>query len=204
MLKGPCVQKRSIVWSKAVWVWYIKQVYVQRFGARGLPAFSRPLRPLLVFMEVCAGPGLYVALFIGDCMHEHDVLVTDHWANSIKTWHKASLGNGDSSLFKWRATPFSKGNKLRNSENILTKFKNLLHNHWANLNQTWHKASLGNGTQFCSNEGKDPLLRGVYYQIPKIHWRNLKIFCRTTEPIPTKLRTEPSLYLRTVQFTKRI
>ena len=32
-------------------------------------------------------------------------------ANINQTWHKAStfLGEGDSSLFKWRATPFSKG-----------------------------------------------------------------------------------------------
>ena len=26
-----------------------------------------------------------------------------------QTWHKASLSEGDSSLFKWRATPFSMG-----------------------------------------------------------------------------------------------
>ena len=25
----------------------------------------------------------------------------------------------------------------------MTTFKNLLQNHWANFNQTWHKASLG-------------------------------------------------------------
>ena len=30
-------------------------------------------------------------------------------------------------------------------ENKLTKFNNLLHNHWANFNQIWHKASLGEG-----------------------------------------------------------
>ena len=35
---------------------------------------------------------------------------------------------------------------LWNSENTLTKFKNLLlQNHWANFNQTWHKASLCEG-----------------------------------------------------------
>ena len=27
----------------------------------------------------------------------------------IQTWHKAYMGDGDSNLFKWRATPFSKG-----------------------------------------------------------------------------------------------
>ena len=30
----------------------------------------------------------------------------------------------------------------------MTTFKNLLQNHWANFNQTWHKASLVKGIQF--------------------------------------------------------
>ena len=40
---------------------------------------------------------------------------------------------------------FSKGRQLRNSENILMKLKIFfsIKNHWANVNQTWHKASLG-------------------------------------------------------------
>ena len=39
---------------------------------------------------------------------------------------------------------FSKERQLRNSENILTKLKIFsIKNHWANFNQTWHKASLG-------------------------------------------------------------
>ena len=55
-----------------------------------------------------------------------------HWRNlkifssrttgSISTWHNASSGEGDSSLFKWRAPPFSKGH---NSE--IAKI------HWQNL-----------------------------------------------------------------------
>ena len=47
---------------------------------------------------------------------------------------------------KERATPYSKGRSLQNRENTLIKFKNLLlQNHWANFNQTWHKAFLGEG-----------------------------------------------------------
>ena len=38
-----------------------------------------------------------------------NLLLQNHWANFIQTWHKASLGEGDSSLFKWRPPPFSKG-----------------------------------------------------------------------------------------------
>ena len=39
--------------------------------------------------------------------HIH-LLLQNHWANFNQTWHKASLSEGDSSLFKWKATPFSK------------------------------------------------------------------------------------------------
>ena len=40
--------------------------------------------------------------------HFH-LLLQNHWGKFNQTWHKASLGEGDSSLFKWRAPPFSKG-----------------------------------------------------------------------------------------------
>ena len=46
------------------------------------------------------------------------------------------------------------------------------------------------GIQVCSNEGPRPFPRGDNYEIVKIHWRNLKIFSRTTEPISTKLGTK--------------
>ena len=37
------------------------------------------------------------------------LLLQNHWANFNQTWHKASLGREDSSLFKWRVPPVSKG-----------------------------------------------------------------------------------------------
>ena len=40
--------------------------------------------------------------------HFH-LLLQNHWANFNQTCHKASLGEGDSSLFKWRARPFPRG-----------------------------------------------------------------------------------------------
>ena len=40
--------------------------------------------------------------------HFHHLL-QNHWVNFNQTWHKASLGKGDSSLFKWRTSSFSKG-----------------------------------------------------------------------------------------------
>ena len=51
-------------------------------------------------------------------------------------------------------------------------FHLLLQNHWANFNQTWPKASLGEGIQVCSNEGPRPFPRGDNYEIAKIHWQN--------------------------------
>ena len=72
-------------------------------------------------------------------------------------------------------------------------FKNLLKHHRANFNQTWHKASLGDGWWgFCSNDGPCPFPRGDNKEIAKIYWQTLKIFWRTTGPISTKLSTKHS------------
>ena len=67
----------------------------------------------------------------------------------------------------------------------------LLQNHWANFNQTWHKASSGEGNSSCLNEGsRGPFPRGHNYEI----WKNVdeikkKLSSRTTGPISTKLGT---------------
>jgi hypothetical protein len=36
------------------------------------------------------------------------LLLQNHWANFNQTWHKSSLGEGDSKIFKWRGLTFSK------------------------------------------------------------------------------------------------
>ena len=56
------------------------------------------------------------------------------------------MGYGDSSFFfqmKGHAfRPFPRGdNKI--AKNALKKLKTLTENNWANLNQTWHKTSMG-------------------------------------------------------------
>ena len=38
-----------------------------------------------------------------------NLLLQNHWAYFNQFWHKVSLGEWNSCLFKWRATPFSKG-----------------------------------------------------------------------------------------------
>ena len=73
------------------------------------------------------------------------------------------------------------------------QFHLLLQKHSANFNQTYHKASLGDGIQVSSNEGKRSFSRGdtYNYEIAKINWRYLKIlFFRITESISTKLGTK--------------
>ena len=71
-------------------------------------------------------------------------------------------------------------------------FKNLLlRNYWTNFNQTWHKTSLGEGDSSLLKRRTTSFPRGDYYEIAKIHGRNLKIFfSRTTGPILTKLGTK--------------
>ena len=79
------------------------------------------------------GPRLYPREIITELRKYIDnflnLLLQNHWTIINQTWHKSTLGKGDSSSFKWRAPEF-------------TKFKNLLRNHSANLNQTWHKSYL--------------------------------------------------------------
>ena len=77
-------------------------------------------------------------------------LPQNHRVNFNQTWHKAFLGNWDPSLFKCRATLFSKEKYLRNSKNTQTKSKNVpLQNHIVDFNESWHKAV---GIHVCSNE----------------------------------------------------
>ena len=49
-------------------------------------------------------------------------------------------------------------------------FQLLLQNHWANLNQTWHKA----GIQVCSNVGPHLFPRGDNCENVKLYWKYFK------------------------------
>ena len=57
-------------------------------------------------IKIC--PLSVVVVVVVNFSHFH-LLLQNHWANFNQNWHKASLGKGDSSLFKWRTPPFSKG-----------------------------------------------------------------------------------------------
>jgi hypothetical protein len=62
------------------------------------------------------------------------------------------------------------GPLLRGDKIGVESFKNLVQNHWANFNQTWHKSSLGEEIQVWTNEGDYPSPRGDNCETVKIHW----------------------------------
>ena len=128
------------------------------------------------------------------------LLLQNHLANFNQTCHKASVGEGDSSLFKWRVTPFSRGRQYWKCKIILKIFKNLLlQNRLAYLNQTWHKASLGRGIQVCTNEGPRPFPRDDNSENIKLYWKYLNIFfSKITGPISTEHNTE-HLWMERIQ-----
>ena len=98
--------------------------------------------------------------------HFH-LLLQNHWANFNQTWHKASLGAGDSSLFKWRVSPFSKERLLQNWKHIIKFLKSSSPEPLGQFQPNLAKM----GIQVCSNEGLCPFPRGDNYKIAKIHWQ---------------------------------
>jgi hypothetical protein len=112
-----------------------------------------------------------------------------HSANFNKTWHKSSLRGGDSSLFKWRGLPLSKG--IYNSETVKI--------HWNFLKIFFSRTSCPNSIklstnyswvkhiQICSNKGSGPLQKGDNYENVKMGWGHLKIFFSTIT-CPEKLK----------------
>ena len=75
----------------------------------------------------------------------------------------------------------------------------LLKNHWANMNQTWHKKFWVKGIQISFNEGPGPFLQmngqvlailrrdNNEIHVVTMHWPRLTIFPKTTGPITTNL-----------------
>ena len=102
-----------------------------------------------------------------------DPLVAEYSSPFSQTWHKAPLGEGIQVCSNGGSRPFPRGETYEIAKMYWQNFKNLLlKNHWANFNQTWHKAPLGEGIQVCSNEGPRPFPRGDNYEIAKICWWN--------------------------------
>ena len=109
--------------------------------------------------ELKAQVSFYDHLSSGVCLSVRpSVRLSVNFSHNFSSSSTEPLGqfqpNLAQSILGWRGLkfvqmkgpPFPRGDNYTNSENILTKFKNLLlKNHWANFNQTWHKASVGEG-----------------------------------------------------------
>ena len=119
--------------------------------------------------------------------HFH-LLLKNHWTNFNQTWHNTFLGEGDSSLFKWRALLLSKGR-------YITKYRKYICHLEIFFSKTTEPIStklstihpLVMGIQVYSNEWPRPFPRGDNYEIAKTHWWNLKkiFYVRITVPIST-------------------
>ena len=58
------------------------------------------------FLITCCPSSVCPSVCLSVNFSHFHLLLQNHWANFKQTWYKVSLGEGDSSLFKWRATPF--------------------------------------------------------------------------------------------------
>jgi hypothetical protein len=64
--------------------------------------FSSPeLKAQLSFSDRLSSVGLAICLSVFKLFH-FLLLLQNHWTNFKQTWHKSSLGEGDSSVFKGR------------------------------------------------------------------------------------------------------
>ena len=80
---------------------------------------------------------------------------------------------------------------------------NLLQNHWADFNQTWHIASLCGGNSSLFKWRDKPFSNRDNHQIVKVNWQNFKIsLSRTNVIISTNLGTEHPWMIRLHVFSK--
>ena len=122
--------------------------------------------PLVMGIQVCSNEG--PRSFPRGDNYELNLLLQNHRADFNKTWHKPSLGDGDSILFKF------KGRWLQNKENTLMNLKIFF--------------SRTTGPILTHLSTKHPCIMGI--QICS-NWGNLKIFfSRNTGPISSKLGTK--------------
>ena len=138
--------------------------------------------------EICSLSIVVVGVVVVNFSQFH-LLLQNHLNNFNQTWHKAFLDDGNSILFKWRASPFQRGDNWRNIKNLNLKKSSSpepLGQFQPNLAQSilaWWVF------KFVLKKGHArPFLRGDNYEIPKKHWRCFKkiFFQWTTGPISTK------------------
>ena len=57
--------------------------------------------------ELSESPVICLSVHLSVNFSNFHLLLQNYWANFNQTWHKASLGEGNSSLFKWRTIQFT-------------------------------------------------------------------------------------------------
>ena len=108
-------------------------------------------------------------------------------------WHKASLSEEDSSLFKWRQHFYSKREIIVKKWKYIDKIKISSSPQSLGRFQLYMAQSTLGWRGFKSvTKGPSPFPRGDNNKIVIIDWGDLKIFSRTTGPISSKLGTKHS------------
>ena len=136
-----------------------------------------PRAQVSLLIKICS---LCVVVVVVIFSHFH--LLQSLWANFNQTWHKASLGEGDSSLYKWSLPPFRRGDNYEIAKIQWQIFKIFF------FGTTSGPFSSGLGTlhprvkgiQVCTNERLCLFPKRDNYEIRNIHWRNFKIFFSRT------------------------
>ena len=103
---GLCGQTvtRVIVQHGGIEVWVVNVI---GFWEKGDVVYNSPeLKAQVGFSDHLSSVRLSVCPSVNFL---HFRLLQNQWANINQTWHKASLDKEDSSLFKQRVTPFTKG-----------------------------------------------------------------------------------------------
>jgi hypothetical protein len=122
--------------------------------------FSSTTRPILPRLgtDHLWGEGFQVCSNEGDCPSprgDNSESVKIHWKflkiffsrtsgpNSIKHGTNFPWMKGVRLCSNKGTDPLQRGDNHKKYKNGMGSFKNLLQNHWANFNETWHKSSLG-------------------------------------------------------------
>ena len=138
------IKMNLFLWMFLVWFFWVFWVFIFFIFS------SLELKALVSFSDHLSSHCLYVCLSVvclsvcklftfSSCFPEPLGQFQPNFSQSI------FLGKRDSSLFKWRATPFKRGENCKIVKIHCPLLKFLLQNHMTNFKQTWHKASLCEG-----------------------------------------------------------
>ena len=127
----------------------------------------------MLWIPVFSSPELKVEVSFSDCLSVRKLFTFSSSSPEPLSQFQPNLAQ---SIFGWRRFKFVQ---------------------MKGTNHPWMK-----DIQNFKNKGSRPFIKGGYYEMAKIHWRNLKIlFSRSTGPISTKLGTKRPFGVGTQSFT---